>query len=266
MTAKITGMDDYTKQFLQAFDLLRVKNSGWKVWSDFCLMAACAISNRCDLSNKHDRREDMYIKTISSYDTKERELFPQLLRITIDALESNPYQDFLGNLFQKLELHNHWCGQFFTPYHISQVMAKIQVDDSLMEKVHNEGFVTVNDPACGAGGLLIAFMEAVKSYNVNYQQSVLFTAQDIDYTAAMMCYIQLSLLGVPGMVIVGDTLSNPPTEPMSYNYDVWYTPFYILYGWRFKSKRTDTMSNKSLIKSRALNFVEGKSGQLVINL
>ena len=52
----------------------------------------------------------------------------------------------------------------------------------------------MNDSACGAGAMLIAFANAAKQYGINYQKQVLFVAQDIDHTAAMMCYIQLSLL------------------------------------------------------------------------
>ncbi len=36
--------------------------------------------------------------------------------IVVEALERNPEQDFLGELYMELELGNHWKGQFFTPY------------------------------------------------------------------------------------------------------------------------------------------------------
>ena len=41
---------------------------------------------------------------------------------------------------------------------------------------------------------------------INYQQNAYFVAQDIDPLVAKMCYIQLSLLGCPGVVIIGNTL------------------------------------------------------------
>ena len=41
--------------------------------------------------------------------------------------------------------------------------------------------------------------------NLNFQNYVLVYAQDIDYTAAMMCYIQLSLLGVAACIKVGNS-------------------------------------------------------------
>ena len=39
-----------------------------------------------------------------------------------------------------------------------------------------------------------------------------------------MCYIQMSLLGMPGIVIVGNTLNIPMQG------DYWLTPFHFLFG------------------------------------
>jgi hypothetical protein len=91
----------------------------------------------------------------------------------------------------------------------------------------------VNDSCCGAGALLIAFANEAKRQGINYQQSIEFVAQDIDFTAAMMCYIQLSLIGCAGYVIVGNTLTTPPTEPLA-NQNVWYTPLYFLDVWHWR--------------------------------
>jgi len=66
--------------------------------------------------------------------------------------------------------------------------------------------------------------------NLNYQNHLLVVAQDIDETVALMCYIQLSLLGVAGYVKVGNSL----TEPMTDNDDkenYWFTPMYFSNVW-----------------------------------
>lgn len=58
----------------------------------------------------------------------------------------------------------------------------------------------------------------------------LVVAQDIDETVALMCYIQLSLLGVAGYVKVGNSL----TEPMTGNdnkENYWFTPMYFSNVW-----------------------------------
>ena len=84
-------------------------------------------------------------------------------------------------------------------------MSELQfAGDGKEVQIEKKGHISVNDPACGAGAMLIAFANVAKKHGINYQKQVLFIAQDIDRTAAMMCYIQLSLLGCPAIVAVGD--------------------------------------------------------------
>jgi hypothetical protein len=35
-----------------------------------------------------------------------------------------PRCDFLGSLFMELDLSNHWRGQFFTPYHLCELIPR----------------------------------------------------------------------------------------------------------------------------------------------
>ncbi|GIQ67427.1 N-6 DNA methylase [Xylanibacillus composti] len=193
-------------------------------------MAACAISNKVDQQH-WEQREQMYMERFGRYDEKEAQIFPELLAITTEALDANPEQDFLGSLFMLLELGNHWKGQFFTPYNLCRAMADLTVID-VPRRIRQKGFVSVNDCASGAGALLIAFANAAKAKGVNYQQHVLFVGQDVDLTAVAMCYVQLSLLGCPGYVIVANTLTEPvvpPDSPM-----VWYTPMYFHKVWHWR--------------------------------
>ena len=93
------------------------------------------------------------------------------------------------------------------------------------KEIRRKGYISVNDSCCGAGAMLIAFANVAKKHGLNYQNGVLFIAQDIDRTAALMCYIQLSLLGCSAVVIVGDSLLKPGFHPDN---EVWYTPLYYL--------------------------------------
>ena len=141
-----------------------------------------------------------------------------------------------------LELSNEWKGQFFTPYSVCQAMSAMTYGDDLKAKIEENGWVAVNDPACGAGALLIAFANECRrpQNNLNYQTSVLFVAQDIDFLAGMMCYIQLSLMGCPGYVVIDDSISHPITGIDPHGLiprdgpNVWYTPMYFrdLWHWR----------------------------------
>jgi len=109
-------------------------------------------------------------------------------------------------------------------------MASISAGD-LKAEIDKRGYISVNDPCCGAGALLIAFANEAKRQGINYQQCIEFVAQDIDFTVAMMCYIQLSLLGCAGYVIVGNSLLPPDPEEKQ---NIWYTPLYFLKTWHWR--------------------------------
>jgi type I restriction-modification system DNA methylase subunit len=221
---------DWQKQFIDVFKRLTYRHQSWRVWSDYVEMSAIAICNVVNTAEEHDRLEKRYLEIVKNYNSAEIDEFTKLLAILTQALEDNPEQDFLGTLFQELELSSHWKGQFFTPYNLCRAIAEIQTGD-LAERVRERGYVSVNDPACGAGAMLIAFANAARVRGVNYQNQVLFVAQDIDRTAALMCYLQLSLLGCAGYVIVGDTLSRPGLHPEN---DVWYTPMWFSDIWLWR--------------------------------
>ena len=74
----------------------------------------------------------------------------------------------------------------------------------------------------------------LRSIGINYQMQALFVAQDVDMTVALMCYIQLSLLGCAGYVVVGNTLTEPQTGPVLFGEEssrCWYTPMYFHAVW-----------------------------------
>lgn len=60
--------------------------------------------------------------------------------------------------------------------------------------------------------------------------NILFSAQDIEETVALMCYIQLSLLGVAGFVKVGNSLTDPIRNGDSLE-NYWFTPMYFSDVW-----------------------------------
>lgn len=230
----LTGLDSRQKQFMDHMNQLTYSRSAWEIWRDFVTMSACAISNAVDRSPKREERERLYLDTAGRYKADELDKISGMLAATAAALDDDPEQDFLGDLFQMLELSSHWHGQFFTPYSVCTFMAEIGLGEKVKAEIEEKGHISVNDPACGAGALLIAAANACRAVKVNYQTSVEFIGQDIDFTAAMMCYIQISLLGCPGYVIVGDTLKHPPTDPMPEDYQVWYTPLWYSDIWQWR--------------------------------
>lgn len=219
------------RPFIKLFNQLTYRFSPWEVWQDFITMFACALSNPVDKLH-YQERENLYLKLISKYNTKEQLIFPQLATEVIIALEENPEQDFLGSIFMELGLGNDRKGQFFTPYHVCEFMAKVTIGD-VFSRVEEKGYISIHDCCCGAGALLIAGAHETRRAlegKLNWQNHVLITGQDIDSTAALMCYIQLSLLGAPGYIKIGNSL----TKPMNSNdtpENYWFMPMYFSGVW-----------------------------------
>lgn len=242
------------KDLVKKFDSLCGRHSRWNIWADWIEMSAIAISNAVDLAHREER-EKAYLKIKDKYTTSEMQVFSEMLGTVIAALNRNPDQDFLGELFMRLELSNSHAGQFFTPYNVCKVMSALNCGDELKHKIDEKGWISVNDPACGAGAMLVAFANDCVTREINYQQSILFTAQDIDFTVGMMCYIQLSLLGCAGYVVIGDTLANPSTAVDSRglipvdNGNVWYTPLYFIDVWSFRRIIAQTITRFGTINS-----------------
>lgn len=227
---------DSRKEFLKTFKQLTYHHRAWDIWRDFITMFACSLSNPVDKTH-YDDREKMYLRIIRKYNKQEQNLFPELAAHTVMALEENPEQDFLGGIFMELGLGNGSNGQFFTPYHVCDLMAKIAMGDSVVNEVKEKGYITINDSCCGAGATLIAGIHEARRQlekeKLNFQNHVLVVAQDIDMTVALMCYIQLSLLGVAGFIKVGNTFTKPICERDSTE-NYWFTPMYFSDIWRVR--------------------------------
>lgn len=236
MARTIRTNNKQQKNIIKMLDSLTGKYSRWEVWNDFLTMAAVAICNSF-WHQQWEEREKMYKQCAEKYTDAEIKIFNQMFEEMVTALDDNSEQDFLGELFMALEISNEWRGQFFTLYNICRMTAKINLTEDAKKEIEQKGFANVNDPACGAGALLIAYANACKVAGINYQQHVFFVAQDVDLLAGMMCYIQLSLLGCPGYVAVQNTLTNPielvdkrgliPKDSKN----VWYTPMFFSDIW-----------------------------------
>ncbi|HFD4165971.1 TPA: N-6 DNA methylase [Pseudomonas aeruginosa] len=196
----------------------------WQVFADAVAFMAFAISNSCDMRMR-DERERRYMEGIGRYSSAEQARFPQIFQALCETLEAKP-GDILGKIFEELGLANADRGQFFTPFHIGQLMAQLLIDPvKQASEIKRWGFITLNEPACGAGAMVIAFAQSMFERGINYQQHLHVTAQDIDERAVHMAYVQLSLLGVPAVVIHGNTL-------LVENRGEWLTPMHVAGKWR----------------------------------
>ncbi|ECF3886168.1 DUF1738 domain-containing protein [Salmonella enterica subsp. enterica serovar Ank] len=220
----------HVQRFVSLFNQTAPYENRWQVFSDFVHMAACSLYNAI---HRDEAFEADYMQRVGRYSREDANNMSRLLAEVILGLEFCP-TDFLGQIFMSLELGNERHGQFFTPYNVCYTMARMTLSDRLSVLTSGErDFITVSDPACGAGGLIVAMSEAMLEAGFNPRKQMMVYCVDIDPVAAMMCYIQLSLMGIPAIVATGNSLTVEIKREMA-------TPMFVLGNWhhRWQAERT----------------------------
>ena len=156
MAKKPRLLNPQQKAFAAIYDEICYRHSRWTVWSDFVMMAAASISNMVDTYHA-EARESLYMQIVKKYSAQEVDGLTRMLAEVHKAMLLNGDQDFLGEMFTALNLHDEHRGQIFTPYHLCKAMAKMVSGNELKARQKKDGWISVLDPACGAGALLIAF-------------------------------------------------------------------------------------------------------------
>lgn len=221
-----------------------------RTWSDWVEMGALAMANAVDKA-QFEKREKRYMEIISHYKKDEvhqlAEAFAHLVQCWDKRVAVGDFGDAVGSTFMMLDMGNAGTGQFFTPYEVSRVMGGIVMGDSeaLAKTVADRGFVRVSEPACGAGGMIIAVAHAMYDAKINYQEAMHVTAIDVDRRCVHMTYLQLALLHVPAIVVHGNALSLEEWEH-------WFTPAHVLGGWNARLRQRDALdAMRNLVEAPA---------------
>jgi methylase of polypeptide subunit release factors len=124
--------------------------------------------------------------------------FGRLFKLYVSSVEDMPFSDILGELFMRLDVNSVRAGQFFTPFPIAEFMSKVTFDkDTFMNKAKEKGCVTVCDPACGSGVMLLAFAKVVHdALGRDGTGKLELYGMDTDIRCVLMCRIQLRLNGL----------------------------------------------------------------------
>lgn len=173
-------------------------------------MAYCAIAKTTSHGEMAETLEAEYMAVVKSYREKEmdiiRDTMPRLLALTTEGVFDRC--DFLGEIYHELELHNKELGQFFTPYSLCYMMAKMTIAEQVADiKSGKKKFFTLDEPAAGGGAMILAVADALQDEGLNPSFSMYFRATDLSPMAFRMVYIQTSLRALSGEVFHGNTLS-----------------------------------------------------------
>lgn len=123
------------------------------------------------------------------------ELFREWTLGMEECLRSHEWYDILGDLYMDYlsgTMKKKWTGQFFTPMHICDLMAKI------CDPGEHAG-ESVMDCACGSGRMLLASNSV---HPGNY-----CCAQDMDRICCLMTVCNFIIHGIRGEVVWGDSLN-----------------------------------------------------------
>lgn len=216
------------KEIHRIFDDLRTRRDIWEIFNDWLAMFAIAISNSVDFAHR-DYREKAYMDIVKKYSQKDLEKLSTLCSKLVEIMEYHATKgrllDVLGDIFHELAIHNKLKGQFFTPQEIADMMGKIVGFEN--DLISQKGYVAVAEPSAGSGACVLGYANAMRERGFSYSTQLVVQAKDIDPKCVHMAYIQLSLYGIPAVIIQGDTLAD--TEIAR-----WYTPIYILDGWSMR--------------------------------
>lgn len=194
-------MQDYQKEFLKILETFRYKYQIYDVYRDFLHMVALTFKQQVIFSNED---EETYLNIINKYDKSFVKCFPEMLSLTVLALNQK-HQDFLGSIYMLSELGNKYTSQFFTPYHISLLMAQLSFGQTY--DFNDKRLYTVSEPCVGAGGMVIACHEVYLSLENESKPPIYFNTVDVDIQCVHMAYIQFTILGIPAHVTCGNALT-----------------------------------------------------------
>ena len=205
------------KEFLKQLPKVASSYDTHTIFGDVCRMSAIALQSAISMrKGEKDALEAEYQTYAAKYGKDGTERISHLFALVVEALEFQR-SDFLGHVYEELNATKKGWGQFFTPDSVSRMMARCTMPGD--GEIEPGRIITLSDPACGAGALLIEAAEAFIA-NGGRQGDVLLYANDIDTTATDIAYIQFSLLGYPAVVSRMDSLSkevyNGPWHTIGY--------------------------------------------------
>lgn len=197
------------KRITEIINDLGRKYSRSEIFTDWVKMMALSIVNSTCFykDSTYEKREKEYLAIAKKYDEETFSCFSEMFALLVIAMEKE-MKDILGEIYMNLGLGKKGSGQVFTPFHVAGLMSNLMLTEDISPKKP----YTMSEPTCGSGVMVIALAKIMKERGINYIQCLRVVAQDIDWTAVYMTFVQLSLYGIDAVVIQGDALDQKSAE------------------------------------------------------
>ena len=225
------SIPQYKKEFVKRINDIDRSKRVYEKFDHFLELAFCALAKPAFLQfgdqERAEQIESQWEKVANRYESWAyvQEEFGTLLALTVEGLSYSC--DFLGEVAGELGALNEHLGQFFTPYNLSKMMARLLYSpDEIKKLIDDKRYILLGEPACGAGGMVLAFAEMLQEQGYHVPMRLLVHAVDVSPPAYYMSYIQFTLKGIPALVVLGNSLT------LEVRSSALTMPAYEFYCWR----------------------------------
>ena len=200
----------HVKDFIRLLSANAQAHSPAEKFRDWCELSYCAFAQLTAFDPaREDALEARYLSIVQRYNEDLRfirDTCPEL--VAIAQLEvSQGGNDFLGDVAGQLEVLNPGAGQFFTPFEVSRLLARMTLDTDIDAIIARDGYVTFSEPAAGAGSMILACADTLQQRGHRPDIHMLVHAVDVSALAYYMLFLQLTWRVIPALVQRANTLS-----------------------------------------------------------
>jgi hypothetical protein len=184
--------------------LVRGGHDHRRIFDAFVRFAACALA--CQT------REAEYLEEAKRWKPEEMKLFSEAFAALVNEMGDEPFQDVLGVHYMDWALSAKGAqhgGEFHTPPALCEAIALMTFSVETVEAaVADHGVCTISEPACGAGAMVLAAAKVLADAGRgDLIRKLRVQTIDVNRTACDMCYVNLTLWGIPCEVVHGNALS-----------------------------------------------------------
>lgn len=181
--------------FVKTLDTLAGSRGVSEVFRSFATLAACAVAA--------GTREPEYLEEAKRWTPDELTGFSQAFGELVAEMDTAPFADLLGPAYMDTlgTKGQKYGGEFHTPGPVCELMARVTLAASPLPE---SGPITVCEPACGSGAMILALAGALPRGDV---RRLRVTAIDINRTVCDLAFVNTTLWGIPCRVYHGNALS-----------------------------------------------------------
>lgn len=190
-------MNRFGRDLVKQLGKIGERRNPLDAFRSFVHLSACAVAA--------GTRETEYLDEIGRWDREAANEFAEAFAMLVAGMTEEPYRDLMGPVYMELGSRStqSWNGEFYTPQEVCDLMARMNFQGVTIPP---DRPIEIAEPACGAGAMMLSVAKAVKDAGYS-PLNMRATCVDVSRLACDMCYVNLTLWGIPATVIHGNTLS-----------------------------------------------------------